>query len=32
LERLPDSEFSSFQLFYPRKIAPPSTVNDPFLS
>jgi hypothetical protein len=32
LRRLADTGFFSFQLFFPRKIAPPSSSTDPFLS
>jgi hypothetical protein len=32
LRRLADTSFFSFQLFFPRKIAPPSSSTDPFLS
>lgn len=32
LRQLTDTGFFSFQLFFPRKIAPPSSATDPFLS
>ncbi|MGE0680509.1 MAG: hypothetical protein AB7P69_06315 [Candidatus Binatia bacterium] len=32
LRQLADTGFFSFQLFFPRKIAPPSSSTDPFLS